>query len=65
MLTRLGEAGVDAFIMGIAGHSSITISQRYVHPSPEAMETAFEKLEEQSRTASTRPEKNTACSGMV
>ena len=35
MLTRLGEAGVDAFtIMKIAGHSSITVSQRYVHPSP-------------------------------
>ena len=62
MLTRLGEAGVDAFsIMRIAGHSSITISQRYVHPSPEALEAAFEKLEEQSRTASTPPEKNTAC----
>jgi hypothetical protein len=28
--------GVDAFtMMKIAGHSSITISQRYVHPSPE------------------------------
>jgi integrase len=46
MLTRLGEAGVDAFtIMRIAGHSSITVSQRYVHPSPEALERAIEKLE--------------------
>lgn len=46
MLTRLGEAGVDAFtIMRIAGHSSITVSQRYIHPSTEAMERAFEKLE--------------------
>jgi integrase len=46
MLTRLGEAGVDAFtIMKIAGHSSITISQRYVHPSPETLERAFERLE--------------------
>ena len=45
-LTRLGEAGVDAFtIMKIAGHSSITVSQRYIHPSPEALERAFEKLE--------------------
>jgi integrase len=45
MLTRLGEAGVDAFsIMRIAGHSSITISQRYVHPSSEALERAFDKL---------------------
>ena len=38
--------GVDAFtIMKIAGHSSITVSQRYVHPSPESVESAFEKLE--------------------
>jgi site-specific recombinase XerD len=45
MLTRLGEAGVDAFsIMRIAGHSSVTVSQRYVHPSPESLERAFEKL---------------------
>jgi integrase len=46
MLTRLGESGVDAFtIMRIAGHSSITVSQRYVHPSQEAMERAFQCLE--------------------
>ena len=45
-LTRLGEAGVDAFtIMRIAGHSTITVSQKYVHPSSEAMERAFERLE--------------------
>jgi integrase len=35
MLTRLGEAGVDAFtIMRIAGHSSVVVSQRYIHPTP-------------------------------
>jgi integrase len=46
MLTRLGEAGVDAFtIMRIAGHSSITVSQKYVHPTPESLERAFEKLD--------------------
>lgn len=45
-LSRLGEAGAGAFeIMKIAGHSSVTISQRYVHPSPEAIERAFERLE--------------------
>lgn len=45
-LTRLGEAGADAFtIMRIAGHSSISVSQRYVHPTPEALERAFERLE--------------------
>jgi integrase len=46
MLTRLGEAGADAFtIMRIAGHSSVTVSQRYVHPTPESLERAFEQLE--------------------
>jgi integrase len=47
MLTRLGEAGADAFtIMRIAGHSSVTVSQRYVHPTPEGLERAFERLED-------------------
>ena len=47
MLTRLGEAGADAFtIMRIAGHSSVTVSQRYVHPTPESLERAFERLED-------------------
>jgi integrase len=47
MLTRLGEAGADAStIMKIAGHSSVTVSQRYVHPTPEGMERAFERLQE-------------------
>ena len=46
MLSRLGESGVDAFtIMRIAGHSSITVSQRYGHPTPEAVERAFERLQ--------------------
>jgi integrase len=45
-LTRLGEAGADAFtIMKLAGHSSVTVSQRYVHPTPEAVERAFDRLE--------------------
>ena len=46
MLTRLGEAGSEAFtIMRIAGRSSVTVSQRYVHPTPEAVERAFQRLE--------------------
>ena len=45
MLTRLGESGVDAFtIMRIAGHSSITVLQRHIQPTPEAVERAFERL---------------------
>jgi integrase len=43
--TRLGEAGADAFtIMKAMGHSSVVVSQKYVHPTPEAMERAFERL---------------------
>ena len=46
MLTRLGESGVDAFtIMRIAGHSSVVASQRYIHPAPEAVKRAFERLQ--------------------
>ncbi len=45
-LTLLGEAGADSFtIMRLAGHSSVTVSQRYVHPTPESMELAFDRLE--------------------
>jgi len=43
---RLGEAGADAFtIMRLMGHSSVTVSQRYVHPTPEALERAVDGLE--------------------
>jgi hypothetical protein len=31
--------------MRVAGHSSVTVSQKYVHPSPESIERAFERLE--------------------
>jgi len=51
--TRLGEAGADTFtIMRLMGHSSITVSQRYVHPTPEAMERAVERLEAMNTEAS-------------
>src|SRR3984885_1511516 len=44
--TRLGEAGADAFtIMRLMGHSTVTVSQRYVHPSPESVENAVSRLE--------------------
>jgi integrase len=44
-LTRLGESGCDAWTLArIAGHSSIAMSTRYVHPSEEAVFTALEKL---------------------
>jgi len=50
--TRLGEAGADAFtIMRLMGHSSVTVSERYVHPTPEAQERAVERLEALNREA--------------
>ncbi len=45
-LTRLGEAGVDVFTLKrIAGHSSVTTSERYVHPSDSAVGAMFERLQ--------------------
>ena len=44
-LTRLGESGCDAWTLArIAGHSSITISARYVHPSEDAVLDAISRL---------------------
>jgi integrase len=55
-LTRLGEAGADSFtIMKLAGHSSVTISQRYVHPSPETVELAYDRLETLNQRALEAP----------
>jgi integrase len=49
--TRLGESGADAFtIQKLAGHSSITISQRYVHPTPARLESAIGLLESPDET---------------
>ena len=43
--TRLGELGADAFtIMQIMGHSTVTVSRRYVHSTPDSLERAFERL---------------------
>jgi integrase len=44
-LTRLGESGCDAWTLArIAGHSSVAISARYVHPSEDAVLRAVERL---------------------
>lgn len=44
-LTRLGESGCDAWTLArIAGHSSVGMSTRYVHPSEDAVLNAVEKL---------------------
>ena len=55
-LTRMGELGVDAFtLMRIAGHSTVMVSQRYVHPSSAAMEAAFKRLDEGRCPVGTQP----------
>jgi integrase len=44
-LTRLGVSGCDTWTLArIAGHSSIAISARYVHPSHDAVLCAIDKL---------------------
>ena len=44
-LTLLGESGCDAWTLArIAGHSNISISQRYVHPSEDAVLNALSRL---------------------
>lgn len=45
-LTRLGEAGCDAWTLArIAGHSSISMSSRYVHPSEDAVINVFSRMQ--------------------
>jgi integrase len=44
-LTRLGQSGCDVWTLArIAGHASITISSRYVHPSEDAVLDAISRL---------------------
>jgi integrase len=58
-LTRFGETGADAFtIKKVAGHSSVTISERYIHPTPEGQERAFERFANLNQTAVEKVEKD-------
>jgi integrase len=44
-LTRLGESGCDVWTLArIAGHSSIKMSERYVHPGGDAVLNAMNRL---------------------
>lgn len=44
-LTRLGESGCDVWTLArIAGHSSIKMSERYVHSGSEAALNAMSRL---------------------
>jgi hypothetical protein len=48
-LTRLGQSGCDAWTLArIAGHRSIAISTRYVHPSEDTVLPAMLRLGGQS-----------------
>jgi integrase len=52
MLTRLWASGADAFtIKRIVGHSSVTVSEKYIHPTPESMELAFSRFEDMGSKA--------------
>jgi integrase len=56
-LTQLAQAGCDAFTLArIAGHSSITITQRYIHPQADAIERAFAPLAAVPRASSENKE---------
>ena len=51
-LTRFGETGADAFALKkVAARSSVAISERYIHPTPEGQERAFERLADLNREA--------------
>jgi integrase len=55
-LTNLAAAGCDAFTLArIAGHSSITITQRYCHPQADAIERAFLKLTDAAPVSQSPP----------
>jgi site-specific recombinase XerD len=44
-LTRLGQSGCDVWTLArIAGHSSISISNRYVHPSDDSVLEAMSRM---------------------
>lgn len=50
--TRLGETGANALtIMKVMGHSTALVSQKYVHPTPETTERAFERLDAANQKA--------------
>lgn len=52
-LTRLGESGCNVWTLArIAGHSSIAVSARYVHPSDDAVLTAMTSMQAQPQLKS-------------
>jgi integrase len=58
-LTQLANAGCDVFTLPrIPGHSSVTITQRYVHPQANAMERAFSQLEGNRKPSPVESDRN-------
>jgi integrase len=52
-LTRLGESGCNVWTLArIAGHSSIAMSARYVHPSEDAVLNALSQMRPQRKVKS-------------
>jgi integrase len=59
-LTRLGESGCNVWTLArIAGHSSIAVSARYVHPSDDAVLNALAQMRPQPATEGCRPQLET------
>lgn len=44
-------------IMRIAGHSTIVFLQRYIHPTPEAVEFAFARLQLSAKVTVIQPKR--------
>jgi len=64
--TRLGEAGAEAFlIQRLAGHHSVTVSERYVHPTPESAMLAIRRLDDANRRLSGMPSDTTTDTGIL
>jgi len=65
-LTRLGESGCDAWTLArIAGHGSIAISSRYVHPSEDAVLNAMAKLGGHKIERNAETKENCSCRGIA
>jgi integrase len=55
--SRMAMAGVDLMTLReLMGHSSITITQRYCHPTPEHKLAAVAKLVEYNEVATKKPQ---------
>ncbi len=58
-LTNLGLTGVDRFtLQRVAGHANVLTTGKYVHPTPPAMQAAFQKKgqnERRDRRAARKP----------